>query len=530
MLRRTFLGLALALALALAPTTAPADDLADLNEAFGAVINPLMKARAHFDTCRAAFPDREGALRDGFSAWYHRHDMAEAERAIATLAAVDPAIQAQMDEGEALVRQAIEAEVTADPSGCDDFAGVLADSYDPGRALQRLKRSLRRFGLDLPPAPPSPHPLMAENEVLPLALLSARIETVMSTVGSHEGSADSRDLREARGAEAEAWLRAHPVLMVSGRVIDDDEIRDWRGDQQSRFTLRCRSFETDAFEAHFAQMMGEEAVLTGGVRSVTANATGGVITLDRCSTEALGDARGPVATGDDSAGLMLRPPTAEEIYAGPGQGIATKDLTHILYEADFDFRIDGFGNSYTDRNEAIWLLLDDGSAYRHGWSFPFTDLNVDVSKAREPDRWLQWEESGEGFVLTGADGTTQDLTGAQALVSPEADFRPEARYYYLNIGMGGARSDRSYTFTAEGSVTYRRGAFVAGNVGTGYLITSGTADEPVTSTYRFEDFALILQTPEGEIRHFVARPTSSDATRPDTLLIGGTAYWLEKDE
>lgn len=126
------------------------------------------------------------------------------------------------------------------------------------------------------------------------------------------------------------------------------------------------------------------------------------------------------------------------IYAGSGAAIASGDIAHVLYEADFDFRLDGFGNSYTGRLEGIWLLLPDGSAYRHDWSFPFADLNVAVKKAHESARWCHWEVVGEGVTLAAADGSIRDLTDAQELTQPGSDFRDDTHYDYRLIG-GAAR-------------------------------------------------------------------------------------------
>lgn len=52
---------------------------------------------------------------------------------------------------------------------------------------------------------------------------------------------------------------------------------------------------------------------------------------------------------------------------------------------------------------------------------------------------------------------------------------------------------------------YRRDGFLAGNVDTGYLIASGSSGAPITSCYRLDDVALILDTMDREIRHFAAR-------------------------
>lgn len=520
-----------AIALALPTGPVAADDLADLNAAFGKAAVALASTTAHVAACSDLYPDRAVEFRDIRAAWRHRTDMAEAERAIAAVVAADPAMPAQLAEAEAKIAALIRAEVAKDRTLCDRLEAVFEeDLHSPPDAPGQLRRGLRALDIELPDPPLIAYPQMKAEEVVPLALFSARLESVMAMVGSAAGARENRHLREARGELAEAWLKQHErPFLVSGRVIDEDEIRGWQGDRQSTYSLRCRGFETEELEAQFLALADQEVLVVGTIRQVIAQEEGGVVVLDRCGGFPLSAVNYPVARGDATPGLMLRPPSDAEAFAGPGAGIDPADMAHLLYDAEFNVGIDGFGNSYTDRREEIWVLLQDGTAYHHDRSFPFTDLNIELSQRREPDRWFTWTGKGDTFLLTDADGKVTEVEDAQTLRPAAPDLRLEDKYYYLNIGMGGTRTDRSYAFSADGTVIHRRGGFVAGNIGTGYLMVTGPEDEPIRSSYRFDGYAMILDTPEGEVRHFVAFPASADATRPDIMLIGGTAYWLEEE-
>ena len=105
----------------------------------------------------------------------------------------------------------------------------------------------------------------------------------------------------------------------------------------------------------------------------------------------------------------------------------------------------------------------------------------------------------------------------------------DADYYYLQVGMGGMRQDRRFAFSQDGTVTYSRGGFVAGNLGTSYIIVNGAENPDTTARYRIEDFALILERDSETERRFLAVLESADQSLPDTMLIDGTAYWLDDE-
>ncbi|KKB10167.1 hypothetical protein VE26_00805 [Devosia chinhatensis] len=352
----------------------------------------------------------------------------------------------------------------------------------------------------------------------------------MAEIGSKQGAREMRGLRAAREEHAEAWLEADGVQIVFGRITSAKELREWRGDLQSSFALQCSSFSEEGHEARMEASIGQDMVVVGTPRSLTDGTEGGIVRLDRCSVFTLEETGRPMVSEADNAGLMIRPLEFDEAYAGPGAGIAMSDVDRVLYDAEFSNRLDGFGNGYVDRREDIYVLLRDGSAYRHEWSFPFTDLDVERSRLREPGRWFTWHEDGNAVRLTATGGWQMGVDilveGAQRLVGfPRPAL--SGTYYYLQVGMGGTRQDKRYAFSADNTLVYSRGGFVAGNVGTSYIIVNGPDAPETEARYRVEDFALVLEV-EGETeRHFLAVPEAAGGDLPDTILIDGQAYWLD---
>lgn len=513
-----------------APTFA--DEVEEFAQHLSKAVGAFEAVNLYHQQCDARQPPQSVAHKDAVAAWSYDNGRADYERVMTAIEARLPEIAQQIRPQVEAIGTEIEADLDRAPEQCADLAGLLEDDqFDVRSSVRRLLSLARDLDIDVPDAPEIvPAVKSAETvQIVRLASLSARLKAKMAEVGSQEGARNSSSLRMARAEYAEAWLEADGIQVLFARVIDDDEMREWRGDTQSAFTLDCHSFSTDAHEERMAASIGLDMVVVGTPRRLVETISGGTIGLDRCSLFTVDEVGRPFLDEDDSAGLVLRPPEFEEAYAGPGQGIALNEVDRVLYQSSFDNRLDGFGNGYIEREEAIYVLLRDGSAYRHDWSFPFTDLDVALSRQREPDHWYGWSETGEGLLLTGPDETEEeiiDLTKAQVLQA----FTPrtiEAEYYYLQIGMGGSRQDRRYVFAKDGTVLYRRGGFVAGNVGTSYIIVNGTDDPEVRARYRFEDYALILETAEREERHFLAMPRSADAALPDTLLIDGTAYWLD---
>lgn len=509
-----------------------ADDVADLSAVLGRIVGGFEAVSLYQAACDARDPDGVAMRRDVVAGWRFANDSAGYERLMAGIAISLPEVEEQFAPQREALAQAIADDLDTAPAQCRAFGVLLdEDQFDLEADVRRALRLAWGFDIAVPDAPQ----IVAQRKdpetitVMPISQLSVLLAEVMEEVGSAEGAAINRDLREAREARAEDWMEADGIQVLYGRVTDEDEMREWRGENQSVFSVTCRSFSEDAHETRMATMIGQDMVLVGTPRWVIDFSRGqGNVALSACSLFTLEEAGRPVAQVESEAGWLLRGLEFDEAYAGPGQGIAPGNVDRVLYDASFDMAMDGFGNGYVDRQEDIYVLLRDGTAYRHDWGFPFTDLAVDLSRHREPERWFSWREENGAVVLSAEDGRNMRLEGAQRL-QPMGQASFDADYYYLQVGMGGARQDRRYAFSADGNVRYTRGGFVAGNVGTSFITIVGP-DDPVTlARYRFEDYALILETSEGEERHFFAVPESADGALPDTVLIGGEAYWMDDE-
>ncbi|MGE8106636.1 hypothetical protein ACQKP1_23390 [Allorhizobium sp. NPDC080224] len=512
-----------------------ADDVEDLQVHIGKAVGAF-EAAAHYQAqCDVRDPEGASARRDLLADWRYRNDFTDYLRLLSGLKSRIEELAPQIEAHGTQLAETISADLDKLPEQCGNFSTLLEkDQFDVKSSVRQLLSLTRRLQIEVPAVPETaPAAKNLDNiHILRIAALSARLETRMTEIGSKAGAKELRGLRAARETHAETWLKGDGLQVLFGRVIKKDEMREWRGGLQSTFKAVCRSFVEDRHEDRMATSLGQEMVLVGMPVSVTDGPEDRIVRLNRCSLFTVSEVGRPFVEGNDTAGLMLRPLEFDEAYAGPNAGIKVREIDRVLYDSSFDNRLDGFGNGYIDRREDIYVLLKDGRAYRHQWSFPMTDLNVELSIQREPERWFTWSERDAQVVLTPTDperrGQTVTIENPQRLMA--FDPRPiDAAYYYLQVGMGGVRQDRRFAFSAEGTVTYSRSGFVAGNVGTSYIISSGQRDADTQAQYRIEDFALILENGDQIERRFLAVPETADQTHPDTLIIGGTAYWLDAE-
>jgi hypothetical protein len=517
----------LAVALGLAgPALAETKNEFSIN--MGKAVTAVTLARAYVAACDAQHPEGQTGRRDVMAAWGYRVDLAGFDRLLAGARKALPDLDKQFTEHGRTVETAAAEEIRDDASVCENLNDKLAEEkYDIRAAIRHLVRNADDFGIEIAEAP-APPPPSGEVAVMPLAAFSVQAETIMAEIGSKAGGHAYRDLANAREERLLEWLKARNVVVLHGRVTAEDELREWRGDQQSRFMADCTSFSEDPHEERMAASLGQDMVVVGQPRWVRDDRVGGVVGLRECSVFTLAETGKELAGADDSDGLMLRPPEFDEAFAGPNEGIVLGEIDRVMYDAEFNNRMDGFGNGYTQRREDIYVLLRDGTAYRHEWNFAFTDLDVALSRKREPDRWFTWTSKWGTVTLTrtgGLDaGETVDLSEARRLLPMPSGQTLDHTYYYLNVGMSGVRRDRDYVFTQDGMLTHTRGGFVAGVFGTHYLTVVGSPDVS-RSRYSFEDFTLLIDGPDGVERHFVAMFEGDDAGNPDELIIDGQVHW-----
>lgn len=386
-----------------------------------------------------------------------------------------------------------------------------------------------------PPAPPAPTGAAAPSpggaaaapsgmRAVSIAQLSARALAAMQAAGP----STDRVARRAGETAATQALATLGTIIARGHVERNGWVREWRGDERSVMALRCRRVADQRDRDAMQAMAGREVVLTGRVLEVS----GRLIAMSDCRLLPEATVLPPLAALPETGGLEPRPLTPAAANAGPGRGIAPADVERVLYTARFQTMLDGLGNMYTDRDERLYVLLRDGSAYRHAWSFPFSDLDLALSHRREPGRWLHWRRDGEAILLQDADGRRIDLNQPRQLLPLAPGTRFDHHYYLLNVGMGGFRRDRAYIFRSDGTVTLSASNLVAANLGPNGYIAATRPGTQSLARYAFDGFALTLTDADGNTeRRFVAQfDAPPDGAAPNDLVLGGEIYWTRGEE
>ncbi|ONG55525.1 hypothetical protein BKE38_09025 [Pseudoroseomonas deserti] len=518
-------------ALAQAAPQGPVLDIAKVTAA-------ITVAETIVQACDARDPGNAPRRAAALGAWRLQNDIVNFERSFATLAERTPSLAETRRSIERQAREQSAGVPAQQPKVCDDVAALFAVP-----ALQVLPqataiRQLAEGGAPSTPATPAPAPV-AELQRYTLPQLWTLATRARDAVAGGEA--------RATRAQEQAMDRAIAALgsvVIAGTATGHDRLREWRGDAQSVLALRCRSFANDTDKQGLEALEGQPAAVAGRADSIVLSRRGsGTVFLRQCRLLPAGQMPQPAAGLAEAGGLEPRPLTAAEAQGAPGQGIDPAQVAKLVYTSDFRTMMDGMGNGYTQRDEDIHVLLRDGSAYRHGWGFPYQDLNLALSRRREPDRWLRWAEARGVITLTDAKGGSRVLRNGQALAPWPAETVLDHHWYFLHVGQGGVRRDRSYSFRADGTVEASRSSLVAAVTpgggadvaGPGFAASGGAMSGHVAAIgprrqaqlrYRVEGDVLVLTAADGRVeRRLFARFASDQAAVPRSVVIGGEVYW-----
>jgi hypothetical protein len=403
-----------------------------------------------------------------------------------------------------------------------------------------LLRVARRLAAEKLYTPPSPAPT---NTLYTIVQLSSAAEATMNSVASAGVAND--EVREKRRKAGEAALQALGVIAVRAKVVDRDDLREWRGEQQSTYEVSCRGFIDRETEKRFKGLEGSEATITGKVDRLVVNTSGGgSIILAKCTIS--DDALLTKADLPENGGLELRPPTAEEANAGPEKGIRMGDVEKVAYKLERRTSF-SFGSYTMERNEDTYILLKDGTAYRHHWRFPFTDLDVVLVKRRDSASWYRWRREGDNLLMTAMGGLQKGQTATVSGAVSLTPFPPGAllgkAFQFLDVSAIGVRRERDYVFRRDGTIDLHKSNLFAGQTfagpsigvsgpGVAYsggpnasLIVTGRPDSQ-RLRYRIDGYALELIADDGAVeRQFIARFGDDKADAPHSIYIGGQLLW-----
>ena len=524
----------------------PAANPDAMKQALARIIGPLSAVKAlvaHCDTVSAEGRDKRAAA---FQAWRAALRIEAFETVFAQLMAHTKNSEDSQRKLQEAAADAVKKLLEKKPDLCADLSTELSDSDRAfGEQIAAILPAMETAVARLKTVTATGYPRLHT-----IVQLSTLAETAMNRVApANTTDSKASDRREEAG---DAALEALGMVAIAGHVIDDDELREWRGEQQSSFKVECDTFNDKESKEKLKALEGSEAKIAARIDRIrTYSSGGGWIVLKKCivlqPNELLVNAELP-----EAGGLELRPPTAQEANAGPGKGIPAKDIEKVAYKSDLRTSLDLRGGMHMERDEDTYLLLKDGTAYHYPWGFPFTDLDVALVKRRQPGLWYRWRLDGKDLVLTPMDGAKNSKPTTVKDVSALSPFPPgttlERTFEFLQVTGIGARSDRKMVFHRDGRIDIYSSSLFAGHIGPSASIGvsgpgvafSGGNDSFLTAIgpkrerhlrYTIDGYVLELTADDGvKERRFIARMGGDDGKGSGLFYFSGAMHWEEKEE
>ena len=231
------------------------------------IVAPVSLAEALAAQCDTLSPNSRGSRQAVLKAWRDANRIDAFQAAIAPILARAPgsvaSISALRDKAAAQAKAVTEKT----PAICENFDALLREkTFAVGGAiveiLPLLAAANARPAAGTPSAPPPP--ASGAITLHTIVQLSTAAEAAMNTVASADAAKDHkiRDTRENAGKTA---LQALGVIAVRANVVGRDDVREWRGDQQSAYKVSCRAFVDKLTEERFKGLEGSETTIAGKV-------------------------------------------------------------------------------------------------------------------------------------------------------------------------------------------------------------------------------------------------------------------------
>jgi hypothetical protein len=228
----------------------------------------------------------------------------------------------------------------------------------------------------------------------------------------------------------------------------------------------------------------------------------------------------------DNLGLERKPLIAQEVKTKPGAGLSLNAIEGVYFNQTVQNRMDGFGNSYVDRNSETYLLLKDGSANAYDWSFTPQDFNAAYSKREEPKNWERWQRKNGSYVLTDSAGRQTDLSDFSRIKPLPKGSRLSRSYDYLTV-RATSQSSRLLGFEADGTfLTTNSTPLVGGLVANGSVYSTPPDSKQTKGRYEIDGYTLTFTTSDGRVsRMFFGIPEfEKNPKNPEWIYFGGVLY------
>jgi hypothetical protein len=310
-------------------------------------------------------------------------------------------------------------------------------------------------------------------------------------------------------------LKSLGTIYLTGTVVRDHILGFVQGKFKSKYDVYCVCTRNGQSE-----QIGKSLVVRGRITDVTRI----WIELDAeqvQNTDGLKKSNLP-----DNLGLERKPLTAQEVKTKPGAGLSLNAIEGVYFNQTVQNRMDGFGNSYVDRNSETYLLLKDGSAYAYDWSFTPQDFNAAYSKREEPKNWERWQRKNGSYVLTDSAGKQTDLSDFSRINPLPKGSRLSRSYDYLTV-RATSQSSSLLGFEADGTfLTTNSTPLVGGLVANGSVYSTPPDSSQTKGRYEIDGYTLTFTTSDGRVsRMFFGVPDfEKNLKNPESIYFGGILY------
>jgi hypothetical protein len=191
------------------------------------------------------------------------------------------------------------------------------------------------------------------------------------------------------------------------------------------------------------------------------------ISINRARLRRVGDVDRPPHTAAVAAKRAEEAEAARyKFVTEPGKGVPMSEIETLYYQWQQVYTIGGL-----QMHEGIYLLLKDGTV-RDGLPVAPTELDVSMSKRREPQVWGRWRKQGGDYVFAWADKPNdfQKVQG-EPLMPGRKGMRMDGRWTlsssFAIIGVSSSWSKNTLVMTKDGRFEkMREGGASSGGPGT----------------------------------------------------------------
>jgi hypothetical protein len=469
------------------------------------------------DWCDARVPQLKAQTAKTFQAWWFEQGLSDIERRVRALYSAEQiaAVKTKVEGVRQNFYSRLDGLFADAVARCQDLAGYYK------QFLNLRQNNAAQYEIINSRALPTAS--------IPVSTPSTSSQTPQSQTSSNTGvlytipqlntliinvMAQAKGSRSAQEKAVFEKLKSLGTMYIIGVALKESFLGFENGKFKSKYPVYCRN--------DFEKEIGKTFVIHGNIEAFE---YGWIELSEGCprvpNTNGLKRSNLP-----DNLGLERKPLTAQEVKTKPGAGLSLNAIEGVYFNQTVQNRMDGFGNSYVDRNSETYLLLKDGSAYAYDWSFTPADFNAAYSKREEPKSWERWQRKNGSYVLTDGSGKHTDLSDFSRINAVPKGLRLKNSYDYLSV-RATSQSSSLLGFNADGTfVTTNSTPLVGGLVANSYVASTPPDSSQTKGRYEINGYTLTFTTSDGRVsRMFFGIPEfEKNPKNPEWIYFGGLLY------